>query len=92
MEKEQNIIKMEISDMMEIILMEKKKEMVNIYLKMVHILQVNLKIIYQMEKEQNITKMEISYMMEITLMEKKKEMVNIYLMMVYIIQVNLKII
>ena len=30
MEKEYNITKMEISDMMEIILMEKKKEMVNI--------------------------------------------------------------
>ena len=77
MEKEQNIIKMGILNMMVIILMIKKKEMENIYLKMVRIIQVNLKIIYQMEKEFNMIKMEISDMMEIILMVKEKEMENI---------------
>ena len=45
--------------MMVILLMVKKKEMENIFGKMVIIIQVNLKMVYFMEKEKNIIKMEI---------------------------------
>ena len=45
MEKEENIIKMEILNMMEIMLIIKKKEMENIYGKMVNIIQENGKIV-----------------------------------------------
>ena len=51
MEKEQNIIQMEILNMKVILLMIKKKEMENIFLKVVNIMQVNGKMIKLKEKE-----------------------------------------
>ena len=57
---------------------------------MENIIQVNLKMIYQMVKELNIIKMEIYYMKVILLMENLKEMEKLFLIMVYIIQDNLK--
>ena len=45
MEKEKNIIKMEILDMKVILLMVNMKEMENIFMKMVNIIQVNGKMI-----------------------------------------------
>ena len=64
--------------MMVIILMVKEKEMENIFMKMVIIIQGNLKMVYFMEKEFIIIQMEIFYMMVIILMVKQKEMENIY--------------
>ena len=58
---------------------------VNIFGKMVNIMKVNLKMIYQMEKELNIILMEIYYMKVIFLMENLKEKVNIFMMMVIIL-------
>ena len=57
---------------------------------MENIIQVNLKMIYQMVKELNIIKMEIYYMKVILLMENLKEMEKLFQIMVYIIQDNLK--
>ena len=88
MGKEQNIIKMEISNMKVIILMIKEKEMVNIHLEMALIIQVNLKMTYPMEKEFNTIQMEINYMKVILLMGKEKAMVNLYMKTIGIIQVN----
>ena len=70
----------------------KEKEMGKLFMKMVNIIQVNLKIIYQMEKELYIIQMEIYYMKVIILMIKEKEMENIFMKMVNIIQVNVKMI
>ena len=55
-------------------LMMNMKEMESIFLKMVNIIQDNLKTDYIMEKEQNIIQMEILNMMVIGLMIKVKEM------------------
>ena len=51
MEKEQNIMQMEKLNMKVIILIINLKEMEKVFGKMVNIIQVNLKINYQMEKE-----------------------------------------
>ena len=51
MEKEYNNIKMEILDTKVILLMARLKEKENLYMKMTHIIQANLKIIFLMEKE-----------------------------------------
>ena len=88
MVKELNIIKMEIYYIMVILLMVNLKEMENIFMKMVIIIQDNGKMEQQMEKEQNIIKMEILFMKVIGLMIKRKEMENIFGKMVNIIQVN----
>ena len=74
MERVQNIIKMEILSMKVILSMIKKKVMENLFLKMVLIIQVNLKMIYEMEKDHYIIKMEILYMRVIGLMIKKRVM------------------
>ena len=71
-------------------LMMNMKEMESIFLKMVNIIQDNLKTDYIMEKEQNIIQMEILNMKVIGLMIKEKEMENIFGKMVNIIQDNLK--
>ena len=55
MEKEYYIIKMEIYNMMVILLMINLKVMENIYMKMVNIIQLNGKMTYSMGKEQYIT-------------------------------------
>ena len=91
MEKEHYIIKMEILYMRVIGLMIKKRVMENIFMKMVIIIQANLKMIYQMEKEHYIIKTEILYTKVIGLMLIQKVMENIFLKMVGIIQVKLKI-
>ena len=67
-------MKMEILNMMEIMLMQIKKEMEFGIMKMVHIIKEHLSIIQEMEKDNYIIKMEILYMMEIGLMEKWREM------------------
>ena len=73
MEKVENIIRMEVLNMMEIMSMVKKKEEENIYGKMVISMKVNLKMIYLMEKEQYM--MMGKYIIKvILLMGKKKEM------------------
>ena len=92
MEKELNIIQMEILDMKVIILMVNLKEMENIFIKMVYIIQDNGKMVYIMEKELNIIQMEIFYMKVIILMIKQKEMENIFMKMVNIIQENGKMV
>ena len=61
-------------------------------MKMVNIIQDNLKIVYFMEKEQNIIETEILNMMVNFLMIKEKEKGNIFLTMVNIIQENLKMV
>ena len=66
--------------------------MKNKYGIMENIIQVNLKIIYQMEKELNIIKMEKFNTKEILLMENLKEMENLFMMTVIISQVNLKMV
>ena len=71
-----------------IILMIKDKEMENIFLKMVNIIQDNGKKVYFMEKEQNIIQMETSDMMVIILMIKEKEMENLFMKMVNFILDN----
>ena len=86
MEKELNIIQIEIFYMM-----VNLKEKENIYGKIINIIQVNLKIIYQMEKELIIIQMEILNMMVNLLMVKEKEKENIFMKIVNIIQENLKI-
>ena len=53
-----NIIKMEIYYMMVILLMENQKEMKNLVIKMVIIIQDNLKMDQEMEKVQYIIQME----------------------------------
>ena len=58
MEKEQNFIKMDILVIVVIISMGYLKEIVNIYLKMIHIIEVNLKMVCYMEKEENFIKMK----------------------------------
>ena len=58
MEKELNIIQMEILNMKVIILMMKEKEIENIFGKMVLILLDNRKMVYFMVKEQCIIQME----------------------------------
>ena len=68
MEKEHYIMKMEILYMKVIGLMIKAMVMENIFLKMVNIIQANLKIIQEMEKEHYIIKMEILNMKVIGLM------------------------
>ena len=50
MEKENIIIRMEILNMKVILLMVNMKEMENIFMKMVNIIQDNGKMVYQMEK------------------------------------------
>jgi len=85
MEKEYYLIQMEILYMMVIGLMEKKKEMENIFLKMANAISVNLKMIYKMEKEYYSIQMKILNMMVIGWMIKEKEMENIFLKMVIII-------
>ena len=64
--------------------------MENIFGKMLNIMQVNLKMIYQMEKEQNIIRIQKPYMKVILLMANLKEMENIFMKMEIIIQGNLK--
>ena len=59
MEKERNIIKMIIYYMKVIQSMVNLKEMENITMKMVVIIQVNLKMVYLMEKGHIMIKMEI---------------------------------
>ena len=78
--------------MMVILLMIMQKEMGNVFMKMVNIIQVNGKIIHSMEKGNYIIKMEILNMMVILLMINLKEMGNIFGKMLNIIQVNLKMI
>ena len=90
MEKEHIIIQMEKLNIKVILLIINMKEMENIFGKMVNIIQVNLKIIYQMVKVLNIIKMEIYYMMVFGLMVSQKEMENLLEKMVDIIQDNLK--
>ena len=92
MVKEKNTIKMEISNMKEILLMLKEKEMVNIYMKMVDIIQVNLKMTYPMKKEFNIIKMELLIMKVIGLIGNMQEMVKIFLKMKDIKQANSELI
>ena len=58
MEKALNIIKMEIYYKMEIGLMVNKKEMGNLFMRMVIIIQDNLKMDQEMEKVQFIIQME----------------------------------
>ena len=50
MEREYYMIKTKILDMKVNLLMANQKEKGNIYLKMDHIVQYNLKMVYQMEK------------------------------------------
>ena len=78
--------------MMKIVLMEKGNEMEYFTFQMVHIIQDNLKIIYQMEKVNYIMKMEILNMMEIMLMQIKKEMEFGIMKMVHNIKEHLSII
>ena len=66
--------------------------MENIFLKMMNIIQDNIKMTQEMGKEYYIIRMEILNMKEILLMENVKEMENIFLKMVNIIQAYLKII
>ena len=61
-------------------------------MKMVNIIQVNVKMVQHMEKENYIIRMEILNMKVILLMVKKKEMENVFLKMVNIIQVNGKMV
>ena len=68
MVKEYYMIKMEMLYMKVIILMVKEKVKENLLMKMVNIIQGNLKMIYQMEKELYMIKMEILYMKVILLM------------------------
>ena len=58
--------------------MVNEMEMENKLIKMVNIILVNLKMIYQMEKELNITQMDISNMKVIGKMIKKKGMENLF--------------
>ena len=74
------------------ILMIREKDMENIMMKMGHIIQGNLEMVYSMEKELNIIQMEKLSMKGILLMIKKKGMENIFGKMVHIIQANGKII
>ena len=90
MEKELNIIKMEILYMMVNILMVKEKVKENLFVKMVIIMQGNLKIMNLMEKENYLIKKIILYMMVNILMVKEKEKENLLMKTVIIIQVNLK--
>ena len=66
--------------------------MENIYILMVNIIQVNLKIIFQMEKELNIIQMAKYYMKVILFTDYLKEMENIFGKMVIIIQENGKMV
>ena len=58
LEKEKNIIQMEIYYMKVILLMVNLKEMENIFMKIENIIQDNLKMVYFMEKEYYIIQME----------------------------------
>ena len=58
MEKEFNIIQMEILNIKVILLMMKKMELDILFMKMVNIISGNGVIIYQMEKEHYIIQME----------------------------------
>ena len=58
--------------------MVNEMEMENKLIKMVNIILVNLKMIYQVEKELNITQMDISNMKVIGKMIKKKGMENLF--------------
>ena len=69
----------------------RKKEMENTFMKMVNIIQDNLKMVQNMEKEQNIIQMEILIMKMIGLMMNQKEMENVFMKMMNIIQDNLKL-
>ena len=82
MEKEKNIMKMEILDMKVIMLMVNLKEMENIFLEMANIMRVNLKMISEMEKEKNIIKMEILNLKGIIEMRNLKEKENYIMKMV----------
>ena len=90
MDMEDYIIKMEIQNMMGIIVMISLKEMENIFIKMVNIIQVHLKMVQEMEKEYYFIIMEILNMMVILIIINMKEMEFIFMKMVIIIQVNLK--
>ena len=82
---------MEIYYMKVILLMVNLKEMENIFMKMVIIIQDNGKMVYFMEKELNIIQMEIYYMKVILLMIKEKGMENLLMRKANIIgQENLK--
>ena len=84
------MIKMEILNMMVILLMIKEKEMENIIMKVAIIILDNLKMDQDMVKVQNIMQMEILNMMVILLMIKEKEMENIIMKVAIIILDNLK--
>ena len=88
MSKEKYILVMVILNMKVILLMEKKKEMVNYFLMIENIILGNFLIIKYMEKESYILVMVILNMKVLLLMVKKKEMVNIFMKMVNIILAN----
>ena len=66
--------------------------MEKVFLKMVNIIQDNLKMVKEMEKEQNIIQMEILNMMVIGLMINLKEREKVFGKMVNIIQDNGKMV
>ena len=88
LEKLKYIIKMEILNMKVISLKTKKKEMENIYGKMVNIMKAGGLMVKNMEKVQYIIKMEKLNIMVILLMVIMKDMGNIYGKMVNIIKGN----
>ena len=90
MEKEKNIILMEILNMKVILLMMIMKATDNIFGKMVNIIQANLKMDLNMEKEKNIIQMEILNMMVIILMMNMKEMEKKFMKITNIISDSLK--
>ena len=77
MEKEFIIIKMEILNMKEILLMIHLKEKVNIYMKITSIILVNGRMVQNMEKVLFIIRMEIFNMKVILLMMNMMDMENI---------------
>ena len=85
MEKEKNIIQVEILCMKVILLMANLKDTGNVFLKLIISMLGSGKMVSGMEKELYIIQMEILNMKVILLMTKKKGMENIYLKMVIII-------
>ena len=75
------------------LLMVKLKEMESLFMKMVHLIQANIKIILEMGKEYFIIQMEKLIMKVIGAMVEKMDLENLFMKMInIIIQVNGKMI